>query len=291
MAAEWDEETKVQQAVAVPAASDGKKHGKQSEPAQKRKVCFCIMPVTVPVERISYYSGGADHFRRVFDCLFEPAVKGLGEEWSATFPSFDGSGILPTSIVEAIRTADLCLADVSCLKPNVYLEIGIRLALDKPLALVRDETVEVLPFDCASLGHGGYMSHLGCFDIDKTREHLTSHLERTLDRYGKGDTFWASYGGVTKAVRGVSEEVAVVLERLEAGLRGLTERTGALEGYRSIPASHAFAHARFDSVTSILEGLDGKMVTDYERAERAVREASDASIFRKAFPKGPAKKD
>lgn len=277
MADNWDDEAKVQQAVPVPPQTVPTQ---TAEKKPEKKVCFCIMPVTVPKGLEAYYSGGLDHFPCVFKTLFEPAVRRLGGEWTAEFPQFDGSGILHRSIVDRLRTADLCLADVSCLKPNVYLEIGIRLALDLPLALVRDETVETIPFDAGSLGHLAYQSQLSAFLIESQIEKLTAHLKRTLERYEANDTFLVAYGGIHREYKGVSEEVQAALNRLENGQRDLSERLTAVEGplsyRRSVVPSRVRESALREPVALELVWQSDRDYVESLRNDPSVRQLSES---------------
>ena len=51
-------------------------------------------------------------------------------------------------IEENIQKADICLADVSTDNPNVWLELGYALALDKPCVIICDSSMrERFPFD------------------------------------------------------------------------------------------------------------------------------------------------
>jgi hypothetical protein len=107
--------------------------------------CFVIMPITTPDSLVSSYSGGKDHFRHVFEHLFKPAVEAAGFE--PITPVAKGSDLIHAEIIRKIELADLVLCDMFALNPNVFFELGIRTAVDKPVCITKDEQTVKVPFD------------------------------------------------------------------------------------------------------------------------------------------------
>ncbi len=105
--------------------------------------CFVIMPITMPEHLVSNYRDDPEHFIHVYECLFEPAIKEAGYE--PLSPSSKGSEIIQADIIRNLEDSDLVLCDISILNPNVFFELGVRTALNKPVCLVRDQlTADIL---------------------------------------------------------------------------------------------------------------------------------------------------
>jgi hypothetical protein len=93
-------------------------------------VCFVIMPF---VERTDTYSTG--FFTEVFASLFKPAIEAAG--FTARTAKRQGSDVIQATIVNELLDADLVLCDLTEHNPNVLFELGIRMAEEKPIAIVK----------------------------------------------------------------------------------------------------------------------------------------------------------
>lgn len=114
--------------------------------ADTAKKCFVIMPISTPSERLDLYDDDADHFVKVYSEIFVPAVKKAGFE--AIGPMAEGSEAIHQRIIENLQTAEMVLCDMSCLNPNVFFELGVRTALNLPVAFVKDNVGNAqIPFD------------------------------------------------------------------------------------------------------------------------------------------------
>ena len=110
-----------------------------------KPTCFIIMPLTTPARYVDHYKGDTDHFIHVLDHLFKPAIQAAGMD--PIPPISKGSEIIHGDIIRNLETADLVLCDMSILNPNVFFELGIRTALNKSVAIIRDNVTERIPFD------------------------------------------------------------------------------------------------------------------------------------------------
>ena len=113
--------------------------------------CFIIMPITTPEAMAPLYGGDKDHFQHVLDHLFKPAIEKAG--LTPVPPAAEGSDVIHAEIIKNIEKADLVLCDMSCLNPNVFFELGIRTAVDKPVCMVKDELTPKVPFDTGIINH------------------------------------------------------------------------------------------------------------------------------------------
>lgn len=96
----------------------------------KKPVCFVIMPF---VERTDAYAVG--FFTEVFASLFQPAIEAAGFE--ARTAKRQGSDVIQATIVNDLLDSELVLCDLTEHNPNVLFELGLRMAGEKPIALVK----------------------------------------------------------------------------------------------------------------------------------------------------------
>jgi nucleoside 2-deoxyribosyltransferase len=72
---------------------------------------------------------------RFFRALIAPADRNAGFE--VITANRDGSDVIQATIVNQLRDADLVIADLTENNPNVLFELDLRIAEDKPIALLR----------------------------------------------------------------------------------------------------------------------------------------------------------
>ena len=157
--------------------------------------CFIIMPITVPDHLLEIYAGDGDHFDHVYKHLFKPAVMFAG--FKPLPPSSDGSRVIHRDIAEKLQNANMVLCDMSALNPNVFFELGMRTAMNKPVCLVRDTALPKLPFDTGPIQCHLYDSN-PVWDIEDQRMKLTGHLAATAKtgEYKDGKNAWWQVMGV-----------------------------------------------------------------------------------------------
>jgi hypothetical protein len=97
--------------------------------------CFVIQP----------FDGGA--FDKRYEDVFEPAIRGVGLEPYRV--DRDPSVSIPIEQIESgIRSATVCLADITTDNPNVWFELGFAIASRKDVVMVcSDDRKTKFPFD------------------------------------------------------------------------------------------------------------------------------------------------
>ena len=99
----------------------------------KKLTCFIIQPLTTPVGK----RYPKDHFLTMMDSVYAPAVRKIGftplKSWEK------GAYLVDQQVMERTQNSNLVLCDISALRPNVFFELGIRRALNKPFAIIRDQ--------------------------------------------------------------------------------------------------------------------------------------------------------
>ncbi len=187
--------------------------------------CFVAMPISTPANRVADYEGDADHFGHVLEYLISPALREVG--YQVIPPAASGSTVIQAEIVKNLVQSDLVLSDVSTLNANVMLELGIRIALDRSICLIRDDLTLTLPFDTSIINTYTYASSLNAWNLRTEVQALAAHVQAT--RNGNPDNrnpLWRVFGLTQRAespVQQVQEK-----DPLEAKVALLTEQMAAM---------------------------------------------------------------
>src|SRR3974390_1966415 len=109
----------------------------------QEKICFVICPIgdeNTPIRKRS---------DQIFKHIIEPAVKEDGYKClrSDHIPS---PGLITSQVIEHLINSDLVIADLSGHNPNVFYELTIRHAIQKPFIQLI-ERGEKIPFDISGL--------------------------------------------------------------------------------------------------------------------------------------------
>ncbi len=157
--------------------------------------CFIVMPISTIDP--STYSNDTDHFHHVLNFLFIPAIKKIG--MNPVPPLAEGSDVIHAEIIRNIERSDLVLCDMSSLNPNVFFELGIRTAVNKPVCIVKDDITPKIPFDTSIVNYHTYLSSLTPWTIERQIEDLVSHIEKSIQRSDGQNTMWRYFGLSTRA--------------------------------------------------------------------------------------------
>lgn len=158
---------------------------------KKKRNCFIIMPITTPSLFLDKYDENKNHFSNVLKYLFIPAIEKI--DHAPLPPETEGSQIIQTDIIAKLNTADLVLCDISVLNPNVFFELGIRTALNKPVCLVKDKITKA-PFDTSPLKYEEYDSKLHPWQLEKDIPKIVKHLNKTIENSIGKNKLWESFG-------------------------------------------------------------------------------------------------
>jgi hypothetical protein len=153
--------------------------------------CFVIMPF---VERSDDHATG--FFEEVLTALFTPAATAAG--FTVKTALRQGSDIIQSTIVSELLQADLVLADLTEHNPNVLFELGMRMARDLPVALVRAKgTGRIFDVD-NMLRVLDYSPNLWPSTVEKDVPQLMEHIIATWENRDTAQTFMKLLGSVVK---------------------------------------------------------------------------------------------
>lgn len=143
---------------------------------------FVIMPF---VERGEKRPLG--FFKEVLDSLLIPA--GIDAEFTVETANKQGSDVIQSTIINDLLEADLVIADLTDHNPNVLFELGMRMAIDKPVALIKSkDTGKIFDVD-NMLRVYEYNQNLWKSTIEKDVPALTEHFKAAWDNRDSEQTY------------------------------------------------------------------------------------------------------
>jgi|GEM_PF-2484263 len=162
----------------------------EKEPVSPK--CFIIMPISVPPALVDGYHGGVQHFAHTLKHLFTPAVETAGFE--AVRPKSVGTEVIHGDIIAKLQSADIVLCDMSALNANVFLELGVRSALNKPVCMVKDDRTPVVPFDASIVSYHTYNSALDPWVLESEVPKLADHITASAKSCAGKNPLWEYFG-------------------------------------------------------------------------------------------------
>lgn len=184
--------------------------------------CFMITPI----------GGVGSEDRKRADWIYEFVLKeacqevGLRPERADQMP---GSPMIGTRIFEALRNADVCVADLSTLNANVFYEIGVRHTLQKPIIHIAEDGTK-LPFDNAQ-HEAHFYDRSEVSSLQNLRATLVSQLKTALTpEFVVSNPLTTALGTIEVSQSGDTRDQVLVqlAERLDSVERNLRSRGNAL---------------------------------------------------------------
>jgi nucleoside 2-deoxyribosyltransferase len=102
-----------------------------AQPGEYTHQAFIIMPFSEKGKEVR----PAGFFDEVLNSMIKPACNAA--DFGVQTARSHGSDLIHHTIIRQLDEADLVIADLTDHNPNVLFELGIRIALDKPVLLIR----------------------------------------------------------------------------------------------------------------------------------------------------------
>ncbi len=147
---------------------------KKSEGVSNEKSCFVIMPIS---NQPGYDAG---HFSLVYEDIIRPAIEAAGMQPVRADETIN-TNLIQLDILRKVIESDIAICDMSAKNPNVFYELGVRQAFDKPTVLMIDDATAA-PFDVSSLRYVDYKKDMGYRDVKAAIEKLTQTIIETYDK-------------------------------------------------------------------------------------------------------------
>lgn len=159
-------------------------------PTSDSKILTCgiIMPIAAIGTDYS-----ESHWKDVREILNE-AIKLAGFTPRIVSDSED-STIIHKSIINNIYNDSIVVCDVSGKNPNVMFELGMRLAFDKPVVIVKDDKTGY-SFDTSNIQHLGYRKDLRHNTVENFIKELAAKIKATHEAPSKKEyqSFLSHFG-------------------------------------------------------------------------------------------------
>lgn len=126
-------------------------------------------------------------FNEVLKSLIKPAVEEAGFE--AHTANIKGSDIIHSTIINELIDADLVIADLTDHNPNVLFELGVRMALDKPVVIIKAKGTGSI-FDVDNMmRYFEYNPVLWASTLKSDIPDLTEHIKAAWNNKNKGQSY------------------------------------------------------------------------------------------------------
>lgn len=147
------------------------------------RTAFVIMPF---VEK-GFEARAAGFFTEVLKSLITPAGNNAG--FAVETAAQAGSDVIQSTIINQLLTADLVIADLTDHNPNVLFELGIRLAKELPVALIKAEGTGPI-FDVDNMMRvASYSPNLWASTIATDLPRLRDHIKAAWDNRTTGKSY------------------------------------------------------------------------------------------------------
>lgn len=156
------------------------------------RTAFVIMPFS---EKNIVEKRATGFFAEVLNTLITKAANDAG--FAVETAEQHGSDVIQQTIINRLLQADLVIADITDHNPNVMLELGIRMAKEKPVQLIRAEgTARIFDVD-NMLRVYSYSPNLWATTIEQDRPKLADHIKATWDNRMVTRSYMAILTGAT----------------------------------------------------------------------------------------------
>ena len=147
-----------------------------SNKKDKEIQCFVIMPIS---KQAGYEE---NHFDLVYADIIKPAIDSAGMI-SIRADEVKNTNLIHLDILRKVIETPIAICDMSAKNPNVFYELGMRQAFDKPTVLIKDANTEA-PFDISGLRYVTYDRGMGYREVLRAIDELKAAL---TDTYNKRD--------------------------------------------------------------------------------------------------------
>lgn len=177
-----------QMVMSLPSVSTNGQVLNSSLPQADEKRIFVIMPFS---EKTDTYSKG--FFNEVLTELIKPAAIEAG--YIAETADRNGSDIIHSTIIKAINNAEIIMADLTEHNPNVLFELGIAIALRKPVILIKtEETGQIFDID-NTIRVFSYKSNLWKSTLEKDVPNLATRINAVVHNIGIDKCYFDTFMG------------------------------------------------------------------------------------------------
>jgi hypothetical protein len=176
-----------------------------------------MMPVSTPEQVVETYGGDKEHFFHILEHLIVPSITSAGFE--VLLPTVNGSVVIQSEIIQRLCSADMAVADMTSLNANVFFEMGVRTAINKPIAFIKDEKTQTLPFDASMMHCLTYSSRVAAWQVEEQISIIAEHISDSFKKSNGYNLMWSTFGAGISAEQKDRVETAKELQSLKAEIQ------------------------------------------------------------------------
>lgn len=180
--------------------------------------CFVIAPIGDRDSQVRRSTDG------LLKAVIEPALDELGFDVEAPH-EMSSPGSITRQIIEQLLEADLVVANVTGLNPNVMYELAVRHATAEPVVTLKDEKTD-LPFDIADERTIEFRNDM--MGVEELRPELITMVRRAMEEDPDNPVYRVAEAKVMRDVSVEDQDVGGYilerLDRLEVTIGRLAER-------------------------------------------------------------------
>jgi hypothetical protein len=173
-----------------------------------KKLCFVVSPIG------KAYSEVRTHADWVLDGIIRPVMDKFPDFVVKRADDDPRPGLIDTHVIDDLLNADLVIADLSLLNPNVFYEIGIRHMAQKPIIHMQ-LAHENIPFD-VSLYRAVKFSREKFRDLETAKSELEKAVQAVLTEGYQVENPVTRTRGRIKLEEHATPDQRVILEELTA---------------------------------------------------------------------------
>lgn len=219
-----------------------------------KKKCFVICPIG------SSQSSERNHSDQLLNHILKPVALEHGYEISRadTLPK---SGLITTQIITSLIDSDLVIADLTGGNPNVFYELAIRHATNKPYIQMAD-IKSALPFDIQ--GVRTIQFNLNDLDVvSSVKKELNAQITEILGGHAVdspisiagGETLLGRDSGALEVFLEKFWSIESSLGRLEDFFGETMEREEIQDAFNEISAKLELLESKMDSIESQIDSI------------------------------------
>ena len=213
-----------------------------------KKTCFVICPIGAEGSEI----------RKRAESLFNHVIEPACDKFNLAPVRVDKiaiTGLITNKIIRSLRDADVVVADLTGHNPNVFYELGVRHALNKPVILIKNEK-DKRPFDIQSINIIDYSSLEDPTEMQNLKNKLIKHIESIFDESEEIDLPFSSILGECPNVE------SIFLSKIE-------EVFGQIKGVKE------YLYNNFSNDINEKTKIDAQYIDGEDRAFAALTEATE----------------
>lgn len=155
-----------------------------------------IMPIS---DTEGYENGHWENVKEILNDViedFKSQYETIDVSYQIVSDNENDQNIIQKSIVQNIYNSDLVICDVSAKNPNVMFELGIRLAFDKKIILVKDDHTGY-NFDTSPIKHLEYAKDLNYQNIKKFKKNLLKEIDSNFKSENLNGGYLQAFSDIT----------------------------------------------------------------------------------------------